>query len=185
MMDEPLLSQHELAKAAFGLLTSSSTERYVRIAQDSAAGLVKKLQPVPLRWQRVLDRANRLWQEAVRGTRRESSEVELAVLLSALAQTAIPNVDRLLATVSLIDRPPVAWLSALARNLRMQRRRQNRLHPDVPQTGRKVHRRRRGAARDLGTMTRPRWRATFPISPKISFTSGSPNIIMFRRLPRP
>ena len=121
MMDEPLLSQHELAKAAFGLLTSSSTERYVRIAQDSAAGLVKKLQPVPLRWQRVLDRANRLWQEAVRGTRRESSEVELAVLLSALAQTAIPNVDRLLATVSLIDRPPVAWLSALARNLRMHR----------------------------------------------------------------
>ena len=121
MMDEPLLSQHELAKAAFGLLTSSSIERYVRIAQDSAAGLVEKLQPVPLRWQCVLDRANRLWQEAVRGTRRESSEVELAVLLSALAQTAIPNVDRLLATVSLIDRPPVAWLSALARNLRMHR----------------------------------------------------------------
>lgn len=121
MMDEPLLSQHELAKAAFGLLTSSSSERYVRIAQDSAAGLVKKLQPDLLQWQRVLDRANRLWQEAARGTRREPSEVELAVLLSALAQTAIPNVDRLLATVSLIDRPPVAWLSALARNLRMHR----------------------------------------------------------------
>lgn len=121
MTNESLLPENELAAVAFGLLTSSSIERYVHVARDAAARLTKQLQHVPTQWMRVVERAEHLWREAVQGTHREPAEVELAVLLSALARTATPGVDDLLAIISLIDQPPVAWLSALARNLRMHR----------------------------------------------------------------
>jgi len=121
MTNDSFLPEHELATVAFGLLTSSSIERYVRVARAAAARLAQGLRQVPPQWGRVLERAEHLWREAVQGTHREPAEVELAVLLSALAQTATPGVDRLLASISLLDQPPVTWLSALARNLRMHR----------------------------------------------------------------
>jgi hypothetical protein len=114
-----LFTTEELANAAFDLLTSSTLERYARKAQEAAWGsrLVSKIRENPFLIPQLLDTARRLWRSLLCSVQRDVPEVELALLLSLLARTADPRVDPLLIDLSLIDRGPVTWISALARRL--------------------------------------------------------------------
>ena len=123
MTPDTLLKQEELADAAFDLLTSSSFERYARMAKRAAARsqLHGDLKTAPEMIPRVVRRAKELWRTLRRSGQRDVPEIELAVLLAMLAQTSTPEVDELLVDLSLVDSPTVAWAGALARKLLHER----------------------------------------------------------------
>jgi hypothetical protein len=119
-----LFSQEELADAVFTLLTSSSIERYARMAEQAAlqAQLREQLHMKPQLIPDLIRRANELRRTMLRSAQRDVSEVELAVLLMMLAPTAAPAVDQLLLDLSIVNWPAVAWISGLARRLLQERR---------------------------------------------------------------
>ncbi len=119
--DRPMLSTSVAADVAFGLLTSSSMQRYIRIAREAAASFGSAVSATPEEWPTVVERAARLWRQLLRSDKREPEEAELVVLLVALSRTALDGVDDLLAKVALADRQPASWVSALARTLRQER----------------------------------------------------------------
>ena len=123
MSENALLSQEELEDAAFYLLTCSTVERYLRMAKSLAlkVSLIGQLHSDPGLLETILARARTLRKQMLNSTKREAGEFELAVLLSILAQTASSQVNEDLLTLALWDRPPMAWISALARNLRSER----------------------------------------------------------------
>jgi hypothetical protein len=123
MTSSALFSQGELADAAFALLTSSSLERYARMAQRAAmqAHLREQLRMNPEMIPELIGQANALRRALLRSAQRDVSEVELAMLLALLARSAAPAIDRLLLDLSVVDRPAVAWVSGLARLLQERR----------------------------------------------------------------
>lgn len=119
----PLFSKEELEDAAFYLLTCSSAERYARMAKDLAvrSKLSSDLKTNPDLTKGALRRARDLWKEILSNKQRDIPELELAVLLPLLAQTASSEVDDLLLALGLVDRPNAAWIGVLARRLRIER----------------------------------------------------------------
>ena len=119
---EPLLSREELEDAAFYLLTCSSIERYVRMAKRVAAqsGLSDRVSTDPRLIHTLIDYARELWKKILSTTRRDISELELAVLLPILARTGVREVEYLLLALSLVDHTNAAWISGLARRLRLE-----------------------------------------------------------------
>lgn len=115
------LEKDALARVAFGLLTSSTIERYHRVAREAAADVATKLSEHPSMSASAVKRARTLWAQVVRSQRREPVEAELAVLLTALARMAVYGVDDLISAIALHDRPPGTWLSALARRVWRER----------------------------------------------------------------
>lgn len=115
----PLLSSEQLADAAFHLLTSSSLDRYARMARGAAtrSGLAQRVAAQPSLIPALLGRGRELLRELRRLSTRDVPEVELAMVLSTLAHTAEPAVGRLLRDIGVDDRPSLAWLAALARSL--------------------------------------------------------------------
>lgn len=114
-----LFSETLLAEAAFDLLTSSTLERYIRMA--TRAVLHAQQQP---NWQynaqhipNLVTHARSLWRQLLQRGQRDVPEVELALLLTLLAQSASPDIDDLLVICALTDHPAVTWLAALARRL--------------------------------------------------------------------
>jgi hypothetical protein len=124
MSTSPFFSQEELADAAFAMLTSSSLERYARMAQQSAvhAQLREQMQRNPQLIPDLIRRANELRRTILRSAQRDVSEVELAVLLMVLSPTAASTVDQLLLDLSIVNWPAVAWISGLARRILQERR---------------------------------------------------------------
>lgn len=112
-----------LSEAAFLLLSSSSVHRYVRMAQSLAASspLRADLKSNRVTVQQVLRYAQKLWGGALGQKQRGLEEIELAVILAILQESSIEAVDELLIRMSVIDRPPVSWISALARRLYQER----------------------------------------------------------------
>lgn len=123
MSQSPLFSRDELAESAFELLTSSSVERYIRLAKGAAdrSSLRLRLRQEPHILHSALDRAQVLWRELLCSEHREAGEFELAMLLPLLANASEPAVDGLLLRLATADRPNVAWPAALARRLLMGR----------------------------------------------------------------
>lgn len=115
----PLIPEEVLAKAAFGLLSSSSVERYVRVANEIASSpdLRTSLETSGVAVDQLLVRA----QEAVRALsvarQREPQEFELALLLQVLSVFPDPEVDALLSRIALSDRAALAWPGAQAKHL--------------------------------------------------------------------
>jgi len=123
MKDTSFLSTEELENAAFYLLTSSSVERYVRIAKNIAtqSGVSAQLQANSDLAMPLLVRARQLWRRILLNACRDVPEFELAVLLPVLAKTALPEVSDFLLSLASIDRHNCAWISALARRLCQER----------------------------------------------------------------
>ncbi|MBI3326726.1 MAG: hypothetical protein HYZ81_08500 [Nitrospinae bacterium] len=118
-----LFPEEKLAEAAFDLLSSSSLERYARKADEHAlsSALASELRRTPFIIPDLVDMARRLWRELIRASERDVPEVELALLLGLLAQTASSDVDELLVDLAIVEAPAAAWVSSLARRL-LQRR---------------------------------------------------------------
>jgi hypothetical protein len=124
MITSAVFSQEELADAAFALLTSSSLERYARMAHQAAVRtcLHEQLRMNPQLIPDLIRQTKARWRALLCGDRRDVPEVELAILLTLLAPTAAPAVDQLLIDLSIVDRPAVAWIAGLARRLLQERR---------------------------------------------------------------
>ena len=123
MIPDLMFEQNEVAETAFWLLTSSSVERYVRMAKQAAWRIQSHHQFVihPERMRQLVTLARNRWECLLGSTQRDTPEVELAILLCMLAQNAAPEVDGLLLAVAIVDRPGVAWIAALARRLLQER----------------------------------------------------------------
>jgi hypothetical protein len=122
-LNKTLLTEESLHEGAFMLLTCSSLTRYVRMAKLLAqtSGLRARIESGQVTFPDTLKRAEELWREMLRSKERELAEVELAAILAAIAQASIADVSDLLTRISLIDRPSVTWVSALARRLYQER----------------------------------------------------------------
>lgn len=123
MIPDLMFDQNEVAETAFWLLTSSSVDRYVRMAKQAALRIQSRHQFVihPQRIRQLITVARERWEYLLGSAQRDTPEVELAVLLCMLAQTAAPEVDGLLFAMAIVDRSAVAWIAALARRLLQDR----------------------------------------------------------------
>lgn len=112
-----------LGYAAFLLMSSSTTSRYVRMAKSLAANWPERqaLHRGAVTPEDLIKEAAEEWATLIAQDERDVSEVKLAVLLSVISDTALTEVDDLLLRISVQDRPPVAWVSALARRLFRER----------------------------------------------------------------
>src|SRR5215831_14002817 len=123
MISDLVFDQNEIAETAFWLLTSSSVDRYVRMAKHAALRIHSHHQFVinPERMRQLVTAVRVRWECLLGSTQRDTPEVELAIVLCILAQNAAPEVDGLLLAVATVDRPAVAWVAALARRLLQER----------------------------------------------------------------
>jgi hypothetical protein len=121
--NECVLSEDILREGAFLLLSSSSMNRYLRMAQGlaRASSLQARLDIEELSVRDLVARAKWLWRELLSRNQRDVPEIELAIILAALTDNTAIEVSDLLVLVSLNDRPPVTWISALARRLYQSR----------------------------------------------------------------
>ena len=131
----PFFPESIVARAAFELLSSSSIERYVRVADYFAATpeLRLLLEVSDIGPADLLNEADARWRTLTRARQREPQEVELALLLGLLATSASPDVDAFLTRLALHDRLPLAWSSAHAREL-LRRRPSNEVSPPTGPT---------------------------------------------------
>lgn len=123
MTSRTLVPLGELNDAAFALLTTSSLGRYIRTAKEAAtrSTLRRWLGREPERIPDILAHARTSWRAVLDTTERDVPEWELAIVLPILARTAGSEVDGLLQTVAVSERPNAAWLAALARRLLQER----------------------------------------------------------------
>jgi len=98
-------------------MASSTIGRYVRVACRFASEDEMRALDA-LDDDELLRAIEDLWRVVLRSSKREMSEVELAVLLAYSAQRSSNAFDQLLGTIGLADRAPAAgWIGALARHL--------------------------------------------------------------------
>jgi hypothetical protein len=123
--DECMIEKSFLSEVAFDLLSSSTVDRYARMAIEAgsrwnAASDATREQP-----SEVLQRAQQLWKQSCAATKRDAGEAELAVLLSAISTAGTPAVDEFLATLGNTTTYPGGarnWIVGLARVLWQDRR---------------------------------------------------------------
>jgi len=122
--EDSLLSEDFLGEGAFKLLACSSSARYMRMAKLLAhtSGLRERIYSGELSIKEVLDRALNLWHNMQIKAQRGLEEIELTTILAAVAEEAADEVAQILVEISLADRQPVTWVSALARRLNQNRR---------------------------------------------------------------
>lgn len=118
-----LFPEEFLSKAAFALLSSSTVHRYARMAKSLAATsrLRSALYASQVTTKELFMHAEGLWRQLVGQKQRDLPEVELALILATLGETAVGEVDNLLIRISMTDKAPVSWISALARRLYHER----------------------------------------------------------------
>ncbi len=112
-----LIAADVLADAAFQLLASSTITRYERVAREIAerAGLVAIVRDNP---EASVARAFSLWYEVALNEEREPAEIELALLLVALADARPPGAETLLAGIAAYGAGGASpWSVGLARRL--------------------------------------------------------------------
>jgi hypothetical protein len=120
---EELLSDDVRRAAAFDLLTSSNIERYADSAQSSmgAQRLRQVLRILPDLEPALVARARDSLRRILASKERSDAEIDLALILAALASSGSSAIDQVLAEVGLVDTPSAAWCAALARRLRRAR----------------------------------------------------------------
>ena len=120
---QSLMSDQSLDEGAFMLLSCSSLSRYVRMAKSLAesSGLRDQIWTGVLSVQDALSRSRFLWSRVMRSAQRSLSEIELAAILAAIAETSSDEVSDILVQLSLQDQHSTAWISALARHLHQER----------------------------------------------------------------
>jgi hypothetical protein len=132
--DGCLVAKSFLSEVAFDLLSSSTVDRYARMAIEAGSRWIIEPSACPASqgWPpprtptttEVLQRAQHLWKQVCTATKRDVDEAELAILLSATSLAGTAGVDELLATVSNTTTYPGSaknWIVALARVLWQER----------------------------------------------------------------
>ena len=106
-------------RAAGELLVSSTPERYRRIAQSFAidARVQNAIRLHGTTPAMLVSIADETWRALTALDVRDLGEVDLAILLVLIAQSASPLADELLRQVGMLDKPPLSWVSFLARSL--------------------------------------------------------------------
>lgn len=122
-MTQRVLTESELAEAAFLLMSSSSVDRYVRIAKTLAQGSVaqRRVSEEPEAIDQLLQTAKQLWSEVVSSARRDTPEVELAVTLVVLGKTSDERCEDFLRDIGHVALSSAFWISSLARKLLFER----------------------------------------------------------------
>ncbi|MBA7600097.1 MAG: hypothetical protein GH143_09360 [Calditrichaeota bacterium] len=122
-IEDSVLNEEHLSEGAFKLFTCSSSARYMRMAKLLAhtSGLRERIYSRELSIKEVLDRALSLWHDMQSKDGRGLEEIELATILAAVAEKSADEVSQILVEISLADRPPVTWVSSLARRLNQDR----------------------------------------------------------------
>ena len=123
MIETPVLTQTETEDGALLLLSSSTIVRYSQVAKQlaSRSQLKQRMVADPSMIREIVSYGRAQWCSLANSKQREVPEIEIAILLCLLVETGSPEVDALLSDVGLNNRPAVAWLAALARDLRTQR----------------------------------------------------------------
>lgn len=116
-----MLSESQLQRAAYRLLTSNTIGRYVRMAKDSARSLEMRLEADASSVDSLLKTADRLWREVRGSDERTMAEVKLAVVLAALRDVPGRKVDDLYSRIGTSTVETATWLAALARELLSER----------------------------------------------------------------
>ena len=108
-----------LPEAAFLLSTSSSVNRYVRLAKSlaKASALADYLESGLINDVDLLNRCRELRNVLAAKKQRDVEEIELAVIMAILADVPTEAVSDLLLEFSVYDQSPLTWISALARKL--------------------------------------------------------------------
>jgi hypothetical protein len=111
------------ASLAFELLASSSISRYIRVARSFAtsSSVEEAIASRDISVQDLLGLARESWRLIASGDMRDEEEVDLALALCILSDSADPEVDEFLQQVGMLDRPPLSWASGLARYLSYHR----------------------------------------------------------------
>lgn len=111
------------ARTVLELLASSSLGRYARysrwVARQPDVRNAMALRGVSS--VEILNMAQDTWRFLAQQRHRDEREVDLAILLAILSDSADQRVDEFLLRVGMVDRPPLSWVSALARLLSFQR----------------------------------------------------------------
>jgi hypothetical protein len=124
--DGCLVERDFMSKVAFDLLSSSTVDRYARVAIEAGSQyLLENRSTVGGSGTAILtlQRATSLWDRIVVAKQRDVGEVELAILLSALSVSGTPGIDGLLVAIntSSIFGGPRSWLIGLTQVLRQGR----------------------------------------------------------------
>jgi hypothetical protein len=108
-----------LREAAFELFSSNSIDRYFRMARRfaSQSALAEHFGCGLVTLEELITRATQLRGQSSGKDCRDIEEVELALILTILAGAASEQISELLVDVSLYDKLPMTWISALARKL--------------------------------------------------------------------
>jgi|SRR5882724_6524677 len=111
-----------MCEGAFLLFSSSSATRYVRMAKQLAedSALKDHLACGAISIEELINRARKLHTVIASKDQRDIEEIELAIIMAILSETASDQAFDLLADFSLYDRNSLAWISAAARNLFQQ-----------------------------------------------------------------
>lgn len=109
------LSHDLVATTAFRLLAASSPHAYIFAACKGGEHVGAQLNQASITLDQVLERIRHLWSTCADARQRLPEEVELALLLVAVARNTSPAVERELLTIGLFERPATSWLASLSR----------------------------------------------------------------------
>lgn len=113
----PLVEEDLLQKTDFLLITSSSLDRFARIAKQAAAQsqLHQNIKSGTISLTTILARTEHLYSELAICQQSDVQEAELAILLSVLAATGDLKSQQLILHIANTDTAPGArWIRALA-----------------------------------------------------------------------
>ena len=118
-----MLDQELIDRAAFELLSCSTGPRYCQVSTvlSQLTGLDSKLENESVSEGEIKVWFWERWQAVLLSTERDVPEIELALVLPALARWGQDWVDDLLHTVAMSTSRGAAWLANLARTLHQSR----------------------------------------------------------------
>ena len=118
-----MLEQELIDRAAFELLSCSTGPRYCQVSTilSQLTGLESKLENESVSEGEIRVWFWERWQAVLLSTERDVPEIELALVLPALARWGQDWVDDLLHTVAMSTSRGAAWLANLARTLHQSR----------------------------------------------------------------
>jgi len=114
-----LLEESVLGQATLMLLSSSTVNRYIRLAKRLAesSDLKRKLELGLITSDELLEHADNLWRFVVESKERDLPEIELALILPIVSRFATEKAIEMLLRISVYDKTPAIWISTLARDL--------------------------------------------------------------------
>jgi hypothetical protein len=99
------------------MITSSAINRYARLVRENGARVAAQLQSSGVALDEIVARIQVLAREVIASPTRSMNEVELVLLMTAMAEHSQPSVLQNLAILAERNEPSMAWVSAYAKEL--------------------------------------------------------------------